>query len=125
VQPQWRTRVTQLQDSCALVYEHLRVSRARHGPAARVRRQHFLGVVAAFRRAPAAAALPRTFAALLGLLRPPPAGARRSPLLALLAAAAVPRGWADADEWPQARPARPGRLRPEHCSGTHPGAART
>lgn len=66
-----------------------------------MRRQQFLGAVAAFKRAPAAAGLPRTVAALLGLLRPPPPGARRSPLLALLAAAALQRGWADVDEWPQ------------------------
>ncbi|KAK9842329.1 hypothetical protein WJX81_007086, partial [Elliptochloris bilobata] len=63
-------------------------------------RQAFLGAVAVFKRAPSIAALPRTYAGLLGLLRPPPTGARRSPLLALLAAVAVQRGFADKEEWP-------------------------
>lgn len=59
--------------------------------------------MAAFKRAPAAAALPRTYAALLALLRPAPAGARVSPLLALLAAAALQRGFAGREEWPLVR----------------------
>lgn len=59
--------------------------------------------MAAFKRAPAAAALPRTYAALLALLRPAPAGARFSPLLALLAAAALQRGFARKEEWPLVR----------------------